>query len=93
MGGLYTIMSILGSIGFVMNNSGLEEALETVYAKNTIEHMSGKIIYCAIQGHFMVDAVLNRILSKELKPLENLATDSDLDTNDPTQNLSWNFPF
>ena len=35
----------------------------------------------------MVDAVLNGILSMELKPLENLATDSDLDTNDPTQNL------
>lgn len=49
MGGLHMIMSFLGSIGYLMANSGLEEALETVYATNTIPHMtSGKIIYRAI---------------------------------------------
>ena len=63
IGGLHTIMSFLGSIGHLMANTGLSDALETVYAKNTIEHMmSGKAISRAIRGHFLVDAVLNGLL-------------------------------
>ena len=63
MGGLHTIMSFLGSIGYVMANSGLSEALETIYAKNTIEPMmSGKAIARAIRAHFIVDAVLTSLL-------------------------------
>ena len=63
IGGLYTIMSFLGSIGYVMANSGLSEALETLYAKNIIEPMmSGKAIARAIRAHFIVDAVLTSLL-------------------------------
>ena len=63
MGGLHTIMSFLGSIGYVMANSGLSEALETLYAKNIIEPMmSGKAIARAIRAHFIVDAVLTSLL-------------------------------
>ena len=32
-------MSFLGSIGHLMNESGLKEALEIVYAKNAVVHM------------------------------------------------------
>ena len=90
MGGLHTIMSYLGSIGYIMSNSGLEEALETVYAKNSIQHMmSGKIIYRAIRGHFLVDAVLNGILlSRELgHPLDSLMEGGGLDDEDPSHSL------
>ena len=37
LGGLHTIMSFLGAIGFLMSNSGLENILETIYAKNSID--------------------------------------------------------
>ena len=62
-------MSFLGSIGYIMSNSGLEQALETIYAKNTIVHMmSGKAISRALRGHFIVDTALNGLLlSKELQ--------------------------
>ena len=63
MGGLHTLMSFLGSIGHLMANTGLSEALETIHAKNTIDHMlSGKAIARAIRGHFIVDAVLTSFL-------------------------------
>ena len=71
MGGLHTIMSFLGSIGYLMANTGLEEVLETIYAKNSIDHMmSGKIIYRALRGHFIVDAALNGLLISEIKVSE-----------------------
>lgn len=46
MGGLHTEMNFVGCIGYVMENSGLVEVLETVYAKNSIPHMmSGNFFY------------------------------------------------
>ena len=43
LGGFYTMMSFIGSIGLMMKGSGLEEALETVYGANAVSHMiSGK---------------------------------------------------
>jgi hypothetical protein len=43
--GFHTEMSFLGSVGFLMNNSGLAEVLETVYAPAAVVHMlSGKAV-------------------------------------------------
>ena len=68
-------MSFLGSIGHLMTNTGLHEVLETIYARNTIEHMmSGKAISRAIRGHLIVDAVLNGLLLK--KALKELTASS-----------------
>ena len=72
MGGLHTIMSFLGSIGHLMANSGLNEALESIYAKNSVEHLlSGKAIARAIRGHLIVDAVLNGLLHTQQINSEN----------------------
>jgi hypothetical protein len=44
-------MSFLGSIGNIMNNTGLSELLESVYAPAAVVHMlSGKAISRAIRG-------------------------------------------
>ena len=63
LGGFHTEMSFLGCIGHLMESSGLEEPLSTVYAQNTVSHMlSGKAAARAIRGHFLIDDALNEIL-------------------------------
>ena len=64
LGGLHTRMSFLGSIGYIMAGSGLEDMLELVYAKNTTIHMlSGKAIARAIRGHLLIDQALNSLIA------------------------------
>ena len=36
LGGFYTMMSFIGSVGTMMRGSGLEEALGTVYGSNAV---------------------------------------------------------
>lgn len=63
LGGFHTEMSFLGSIGHLMAGSGLQEALEIVFAPNAVTHMlTGKSVERAIRGHFLIDTVLNAIL-------------------------------
>ena len=66
LGGFHLMMSFLGSVGEVMKGSGIGEALETVYGKNTVlQIMSGKAVTRAIRGHFLMESVLmNKLISK-----------------------------
>lgn len=67
LGGFHTQMSFLGCIGHLMAGSGLEELLETIYAKNAVVHMlSGKATARAVRGHFLVDAALNTMILSEI---------------------------
>ena len=53
LGGFYTMMSFVGSIGSVMKSSGLEEALEATYGPNVVmQMMSGKAILRDLCSHF-----------------------------------------
>jgi hypothetical protein len=59
LGGFHMLMSFIGSIGFMMKGSGLEEALECVYGVNALTHMiSGKAVSRALRGHYLVQAAL-----------------------------------
>ncbi len=59
-------MSFLGSIGYLMAGSGLQEALELVFAPNAVIHMlSGKAYDRAVRGHLLVDAALNALLTAD----------------------------
>ena len=61
------MMSYMGSISTTMNGSGLDEAISTVYAKNSVPSIkSGKAVARAIRSHFLVEAAL---VSKLLKPI------------------------
>ena len=61
--GFHTEMSFLGSIGHLMDSSGLQEMLESIYAPNAVVHMlSGKAIARAVCGHFIVDAALTALM-------------------------------
>ena len=60
LGAFHTDMSFLGVIGNIMKSSGLKQLLTLVYPENTVSHMlSGKAVYRAIRGYFLVDAALN----------------------------------
>ena len=69
-------MSFLGSIGSLVNGSGLHELLETCYGPNSVDHiMSGKAVSRALRGHFLLEAALmTRIrdsILPEMEPLPN----------------------
>ena len=56
LGAFHTDMSFLGTIGHIMQSSGLKEMLTLVYPENTVRHMlSGKAVYRAMQGNFLED--------------------------------------
>ena len=61
------LMSFLGGVGTVMEGSGLREAMETIYAEHTVNHMmDGKAYARAVRCHLIIDAVLHEILLKKL---------------------------
>ena len=63
LGAFHTDMSFLGTIGHIMQSSGLKEMLTLVYPENTVRHMlSGKAVYRAMRGYFLVDAALNILI-------------------------------
>ena len=63
LGGFHTLMSFLGSIGTVMDGSGIESALGEVYGENVIQHlMSGKAYARSLRGHFLLEAALTQKL-------------------------------
>lgn len=71
LGGFHTLMSFLGSIGDLMEGTGLEEALQKVYGKNAVEHMmTGKATARSLRGHMLVDAALHMMLMSEFFPTE-----------------------
>lgn len=66
LGGFHLMMSYVGSIGFLMKGSGIQEALLTIYGTNAVEHMlTGKAIAKALRGHFLIEsAVATKLLEK-----------------------------
>ena len=103
LGGFHQLMSFLGSIGCMMEGSGLRNAPVTVYAPVTVGHMeTGKPFASAVRGHFLyASAVTSLILqefwdslnSGEQKQLIELYDSEDLSTmqfNDLAMKLlSW----
>ena len=59
LGGFHCIMSFLGSVGHIMDGSGLVEALQCCYGPVATSHMmTGKAVVRAIRGHFSVESAL-----------------------------------
>lgn len=66
LGGFHQLMSFLGSIGNMMEGSGLRNALENIYAPISVNHMmTGKAYARAIRGHFLTSSALLSILLEE----------------------------
>ena len=79
----HTQMSFLGSIGKLMENTGLGELLATVYAPNTVGHMlSGKAVGRALRGHMLVYDSLNTLLIEKAFPLIEQTTPEEAENSD-----------
>eukprot|EP00795_Rhopilema_esculentum_P015939 gene15939-biopygen5325 len=77
LGAFHTEMSFLGSIGYLMRGSGLQESLELIYADNVVPHiLTGKAISRAVRGHQLVETALNAILLSKACDVP-LPTDAD----------------
>ena len=87
LGGFHTEMNFLGCIGHLMDSSGLQEMLESIYAPNAVVHiLSGKAIARAVRAHFIVDAALNALILRRVlnAPLPcQPETPESNDDNDP----------
>ncbi|KAE8743262.1 hypothetical protein FOCC_FOCC011142 [Frankliniella occidentalis] len=71
LGGFHLLMSFMGSVGNVMSGSGVEDLWATVYAKNTVQHISsGKAYSRAVRAHFLTQTALLGIVFQQHK-LEN----------------------
>lgn len=67
LGGFHQLMSFLGSIGNLMDGSGLKQALETVYAPVTVRHMvTGKAYPRSVRWHILCASAVQSILIEEL---------------------------
>ena len=74
LGGFHQLMSFLGSIGSLMEGSGLRRALKTVYVPLTISHMmTGKAYTQAVRGHMMSASAVLPLLLEEF--WDSLTTD------------------
>ena len=90
LGGFHQVMSFLGSVGILMEGSGLRTALETLYAPVTVGHMmTGKAYARAIRGHFITAASLLSILLedfwKQLSDANQMQLESIFDSDDPSK--------
>lgn len=69
LGAFHTDMSFLGCIGQLMENTGLQEVIETVYASNSVTQMfSGKSVSRAMRAHFLVYDALSCLLLEKFVP-------------------------
>ena len=74
MGGFHMFMSYLGCIGYVMESSGLSDALETIYGTNAVKHMmTGKAYSRAMRGHMLAQSAVTDTIAGEdtIKPCTN----------------------
>ena len=74
LGGFHQLMSFLGSIGSLMEVSGIRRALETVYVPLTVGHMmTGKAYSRAVRGHMISASAILSLLLEEF--WDSLTTD------------------
>jgi len=62
----HTFMNALGTIGTLMQGSGLDGILEVVFGENAVKHMlSGKSVQQAFRRHLLVTSSLYALLAGE----------------------------
>ena len=69
LGGVHLLMSALGSIGYMMKGSGIEDALGQVYGSNAVSHMmTSKAIGRALRGYLLTEDALMMKLVPDVFP-------------------------
>ncbi|CAH0562841.1 unnamed protein product [Brassicogethes aeneus] len=79
LGGFHLLMSFMGSIGYLMSGSGLNDVLAVLYAEKSIEHMlTGHAYGRGVRGHML----LHLALAKLVFDLIDISDDERLVMND-----------
>ncbi|KYN50496.1 hypothetical protein ALC57_00134 [Trachymyrmex cornetzi] len=69
LGGFHLLMSFMGSIGYIMEGSGLKELFSTIYAVNSIDKMmTGHAYARALRAHTLTHLALAKIILQLLYP-------------------------
>lgn len=87
LGGFHMLMSFLGSIGYLMAESGLEELWNVIYAKNSIPAMlNGHSFSRSLRAHFLTQLAISLLALKDfsldtesIKALQLLYEDEEQD--------------
>ena len=89
LGGFHQLISFLGSIGKVMEGSGLRSALETIYSPVTVGHMfTGKAYSRAVRGHTLCASAVQSLILEEfwstLGAVDRLELQKCYESDDPS---------
>ena len=67
LGGFHLLLSFLGSVGFLMKGSGLQDLLSEVYAmKSTEKILEGHAYSRAVRAHSLVHCSLTKLIFEEI---------------------------
>lgn len=67
LGGFHLLMSYLGSIGYIMDGSGIAELWSTVYGSSSVPHMlSGHAYARAIRAHILTYCALAKLILQDV---------------------------
>ena len=96
LGGFYQLMSFVGSIGKVMEGSGLRSALETIYSPVTVGHMFTGMAYSrAVRGHILCASAVQSLILEEfwstLGAVDQLALQKYYESDDPSTFVNEDF--
>ncbi|KYN23238.1 hypothetical protein ALC57_04348 [Trachymyrmex cornetzi] len=63
LGGFHLLMSFMGSIGYIMDGSGIKDILSLIYAENSVKHiLSGHAFARAVRAHVQIHAALAHLI-------------------------------
>lgn len=63
LGGFHLLMSFLGAIGYIMDGSGLQDVLSTIYARASTEKiLTGHAYSRAVRGHILLHLTLAKLV-------------------------------
>lgn len=69
LGIFHLITSFLGSIGYIMAGSSIDDLFATVYAENTIKHLlSGHAFDRAMRAHAIAFIALGKLICQDSAP-------------------------
>lgn len=67
LGGFHLLMSYLGSVGYIMNGSGLEDLWATIYASDSVKKMiTGHAYARALRAHILTFTALGSLICKTI---------------------------
>lgn len=84
LGGFHLLMSFLGSIGYIMAGSGLQDLLKVIFAANSVEKiMSGHAYSRAVRAHVLSHLALAKKIMDSIEFTDHERDEMDFIVNDP----------